>query len=169
MSEETKITEEPRVEAYFVKTGDAQAGVIVVFYDGGEEDPVGIYLYEPGADPVELDSVGISGVATEFEYATVETGRRVDSTGTRLSYAPANRGFEECEYPGDGLITFVQRDADVEAATQDFANLRQAHDTLHDQARKLVDAAEKFHALGHSGAFQWCTASVCEAARAVEL
>lgn len=171
MSSETydHAAEEPRVEAYFVKVNDSQAGVVVSFYDAGEEDPAGIYLYEPGADPVELDTVGISDIATEFEYAIVETGRRVDSTGTRLSYAPANHGFEEREYPGDGLVTFAQRDADVAAAVEEHETLTDNHEKLTAQARNLVDAAEKFHGLSHSGAFQWCQADVCTAARAVDL
>lgn len=161
MSSETydHVAEEPRVEAYFVKTGDAQAGVIVAFYDGGEEDPAGIYLFEPGADPVELTAVGIHGFATEFEYATVST-----------TWMPDDGGDQELrEFPGDSMVTCAQRDADVAAAVEEHATLVDNHEKLTAQARNLVDAAEKFHALGHSGTFQWCEASVCEAARAVEL
>jgi len=160
---------ESRADVYFVKVNDTQAGVIVSFTDAGEEDPVGIYLFEPSADPVELDSVGIEGVATEFEYATVTAGQRVDSTGLRLSYGPANQHWKEVPYPGDGMVTLAQRDADVAAAVEEHATLVDSHEKLTAQVRALVDAAEKFHALGHSGAFQWCGASVCEAARAVEL
>lgn len=139
-------------EVFFVKTPSDMDAVIVSFVDNDEVN--GIYLYEPGADPVELTSVGINGVANEFDYATVE-GETVDG--------------EEVEWPGDGMVTRAQRDADVEQATQYLANLQQAYDTLREQAEKLRDTVERTHSLQHPGSFEWCSSVVCEAARGVEL
>lgn len=150
----SEATEEPRVEAYFVKVNDTQAGVIAAFYDAGEEDPVGIYLFEPGADPVELISVGIDGAATEFEYATVTT--------------EIDRGCEDTEgeisYFGDAFVTRAQRDADVEAATEGHSTLVDSHEKLTEQTRALVDAVQRQHDENHGpGDSRLCDNAVCRA------
>ena len=143
---------ELETEVFFVKTPEDLDAVIVSYVDGG--DVTGIYLYEPGADPVELNSVGLNGVATEFDYASVE-GVTLDG--------------EEVEWPGDQMLTRAQRDADVENAVQDHANLDQAYGMLREQAQALVDATERVHDLSHPGAFQFCEAISCQAAQAVTL
>lgn len=153
---------EPKTEVFFVKTPDDQDAVIVSFVDDG--DVSGIFLYEPGAEPVELTSVGVNGVANEFEYATVEATWMPDTGGDE----------EEREWPGDGMVTRAERDAAVEAATENLGNLQQAYDTLREQAQALVDAAERAHAdsdddFRHGGVFAWCSEPVCQAARSVEL
>lgn len=152
--------EELKTEVFIVKTPDDKDAVIVSFVDGDEVN--GIYLYEPGADPVELTSVGLNGVATEFDYAIVE-GTWMPDTG---------EDQEEREWPGDGMVTRAERDAAVAQATEDHGNLQQAYDTLREQAQALVDAAERAHQEqggGHPGMFRWCQHAVCEAAQAVEL
>jgi len=129
--------------------------VIVSFTDAGEEDPVGIYLFEPGADPVELSAAGVSGVATEFEYATVE--------------ASTLDGKQDFEFPGDGMVTRAQRDSDVEAATQEHATLVDNHEKLTAQTRSLLDTVRREHDEYHVDPFEFCALSVCAAARAVDL
>lgn len=155
---------EPTTDVYFVKTSDSTAGVIVSFTDGGEEDPVGIYLFEPGADPVELVSVGIDGVASEFEYATV-TG----VVFTEEREVNGDRMEKTFTFPGDGMVTRAQRDADVVAAVEEHDTLVDNHEKLRGQAATLMDAVRDAHEGGHSGGFQWCTLPMCEAARAVNL
>ena len=140
---------ELKTEVFFVKTDDDMDAVIVSFVDN--DDVNGIYLYEPGAEPVELSAVGIDGVATEFEYATV-SGETADG--------------EEVSWPGDGMVTRAERDA------EDFHNLQQAYDTLWEQAQALVDTArgQHFAGKGHDvGAWTLCANPVCKAASAVEL
>lgn len=149
------MSEELATQVFLVRTPDEQDAVIVSFVDNGEV--TGIYFYEPGAEPVELDSVGVNGVATEFEYATVE-----------VAYTGEASGVTE-DWPGDGMVTRAQRDADVEQATENLANLQQAFDTLREQAQAMVEMQRTHHTAAHSGAFQWCPADVCTAARAVEL
>lgn len=158
---------ELKTEVFIVKTPYGQDAVIVSFVDDGEIN--GIYLYEPGADPVELDSVGIIGEASEFEHATVTVGQRVDSEGVRLSYGPANHHWKEVKYPGDGMVTRAERDAAVAAATEDHANLQQAYDTLHARAQALVTAVEHSHRTSHSGAFTWCVELLCQEANRTEV
>lgn len=161
------MSEELATQVFLVRTPEEQDAVIVSFVDDGEVN--GIYLYEPGADPIEVDAVQIEGTATEFEFATITVGQRVDSAGVRLSYGPANRHWKDVTYPGDGMVTRAQRDADVEQATENLANLQQAFDTLREQAQAMVEMQRTHHTAAHSGTFQLCPADVCTAARAVEL
>jgi len=144
---------ELKTEVFFVKVEDKDA-VIVSFVDEETQENEGIFLYEPGADPVELTAVGQEDHATEFEYAHI-TGEMVDG--------------EEVQWPGDGMTTFAERDAAVERVTEDHANLQQAYDTLRNQAQALVAAVEASHRTLHTGSFTWCMEILCEAARSVEL
>jgi len=144
---------ELETEVFFVKVEDKDA-VIVSFVDGETQENEGIFLYEPGAEPLELTTAGVGGVANEFEYATVSA---VGIDGV------------EFEWPGDGMVTCAERDAAVEAATEEHANLQQAYDTLREQAQALVDATERVHDLSHPGPFQFCEGVTCQAARSVEL
>lgn len=152
---------ELKTEIFIVKTPHDQDAVIVSFVEDGENN--GIFLYEPGADPVELDAVDIDGTADEFEYATVS------ATSGTLGTAD----YIESEWPGDGMVTRAERDAAVDAATEDHANLRQAYDTLRDQAQALETVVRQWHtddARGHSlGAWSLCSHPVCQATQAVEL
>lgn len=144
---------ELKTEVFIVKTPEDQDAVIVSFVDG--DDVNGIYLYEPGADPVELHGVTMNGAANEFEHATVTTHQAV----------PCHRNTDvevlDTDYPGDGMVTRAERDAAVERATEDHANLQQAYDTLRERAEKLTDAAESTHRASHPGAYGWCQAVVC--------
>jgi hypothetical protein len=161
--------EEPRADVWFVKTSDTQAGVIVMFTDAGEEDPIGIYLYEPGADPAELDSVALNGVATEFEYAIVETLRQVDTWSGHLNCETHTVHTEEREFPGDAMLTRAQRDADVEAAIEEHDTLADNHEKLTEQARALLRAVRDEHEMFHGGTFPFCGETLCKTARAVNL
>lgn len=146
---------EPKTEVFIGTNEHGEDIVFVSFVDRDSEDPTGIYMYEPGCDPIELASIGLDGVATEFEHATV---------------VYAVEGGEDETIPGDVLVTGADRDAAVEAATEDLVNLRDAYDTLREQAQALVDAARLVHDdRAHPGVFQWCEHTVCRAARAVEL
>lgn len=155
MSDLTRTDDtEPRADVWFVKVNETQAGVIVQFTDAGEEDPVGIYLFEPGADPVELVGVRIDGAASEFEYATVT--------------AEIDRGCEDTEgeisYPGDVMITRADADALVSAAVEAHETLVDNHEKLTEQTRALIDAARQDHHEHHAESFAWCGFAVCKAA-----
>lgn len=142
---------ELKTEVFIVQTSDAQDAVIVSFVDTETNESKGIYLYEPGADPVELTAVGQEDHASEFEFAHI--------------YVETING-EEIMYPGDGMVTLAERDTAVESATEDHENLQQAYDTLRKAAQRMASAADQAHAdAGHGGAFRWCTLPVCEAAR----
>jgi hypothetical protein len=162
MSNDTARTDdnEPRVDVFFVKTGEEQAGVIVSFTDAGEEDPVGIYLYEPGADPVELTAVRLDGAATEFEYATVTASWSSNDGKTE----------EQSEFPGDRMVTLAQRDADVATAVEEHDTLVDNHEKLTEQTRALVDAVHEEHRATHDpGPIELCGYALCQAAQAVNL
>lgn len=166
------MNEELKTRVWLARTPDECDAVIVSFVDG--DDISGIYFYEPGADPVELDSVGMNGVASEFEHATVTVGQRVDSEGVRLSYGPANHHWKEVDYPGDVMITMADSDARVDAAVVAHDTLVDNHEQLTEQAHRLFEAVQRQHdeARGHSGhpgSFTWCQHAVCSAARDVVL
>lgn len=146
---------ELKTEVFIVKTPAGMDAVIVSFVD--DDEVSGIYLYEPGADPVELDSVGVEGEASEFEWATVTfTAPDPDTPGNVLLSA----------WPGDGMVTRAERDAAVESRAEGHENLQQAYDTLRKAAARAASAADQAHAdAGHGGAFRWCTLPVCEAVR----
>jgi hypothetical protein len=136
---------ELHTEVFFVKVEDKDA-VIVSFVDEETQENEGIFLYEPGAEPLELTTAGVSGVANEFEFATVSA---VTTNGT------------EVEWPGDGMVTRAKQDAAVEAATEDLANLQQAYDGVLAYAQRVYSGAEKRHQASHGGAFRYCTDPMC--------
>jgi hypothetical protein len=141
---------ELKTEVFIVKTPDAQDAVIVSFVDDGENN--GIFLYEPGADPVELTAVGQEDHASEFEYAHI-FGETVDG--------------EEVQWPGDGMVTRAERDAAVESRAEGHENLQQAYDTLREQAEALTVAVKDVHDGSHSGPFAFCTLPECVAAMTI--
>lgn len=144
---------ELKTEVFIVKTPDDKDAVIVSFVDDGENN--GIFLYEPGADPMELTAVGQEDHASEFEHAHIY-GETVDG--------------EEVQWPGDGMTTFADRDAAVERAAEDHANLEQTHGVLRDQAQGLVDVVRGQHSagVGHDlGTWTLCANPLCKAASAV--
>ena len=152
---------ELHTEVFIVKTPDDRDAVIVSFVDDGENN--GIFLYEPGADPVELMTVRQEDHANEYELAHI-SGEVL--TGRRL--ANGDLDTEEVTWPGDGMTTFAERDAAVAQATEDHGNLQQAHDALHQAAQGLVLATREVHRESHgAGPQSLCADPVCRAAEAV--
>lgn len=147
---------ELKTEVFIVKVDDDKDAVIVSFVE--DDDITGIYLYEPGADPVELDAVRVEGEASEFEWATVTfTAPDPDTPGNVLLSA----------WPGDGMVTRAERDAAVESRAEGHENLQQAYDTLREQAEALTVAVKDVHDGSHSGPFAFCTLPECVAAMTI--
>jgi hypothetical protein len=154
------MSEENRTRVWLVKTPEYFDAVIVAFAEPDSDECAGIFLYEPGTDPVELVTVGIDGVATEFEHASVT--------------ATFDRGCEDEEadvsYPGDEMITLAQRDADVAAAVEAHETLAGNHEKLTEQARALVAAVQEEHRATHEpGPIELCGYATCQTAREVDL
>lgn len=153
----------PTTSVWLVKTPEGDDAVIVSFVDADNEDPTGIWLYEPGVDPAELHGVTVSGVANEFEYATVTTHQAV----------PCHRGTDvevvDQDYPGDVMVTSAQRDAALAGAVEAHEELESSYAALHAQTTRLLTEVRDSHELFHGGTFPFCGETVCEAARDVVL
>lgn len=147
-----RSTEEPTTTVWLVKNDSDQDMVVVSFGDDGDVN--GIYMYEPGADPVELDSVDTVGTATEYEWADVTT------------WPVGKSDFDDgMTWRGDVLVTSASCDAAVDEEREQREAAESALDTAQADLMALVSAVAKTHALGHSGAQQWCPATICEAVR----
>lgn len=146
---------------WLVKTPEENDAVIVSFVDKDSEDPTGIWLYEPGAEPVELHGVTVEGTATEFEWATVTTHEAV----------PCHRGTDvevvDTDYPGDVLVTLASRDAAVDEEYGRREEAESALGTAQADLMALVTAGREEHESFHGGTFQLCGETLCRAFRAL--
>lgn len=154
------MSEETRTRVWLVKTPEDSDAVIVSFAESDSDECADIFLYEPGADPVELAAVSMDGVATEFEHATV----------TAVSGEEGTHDYAEISYPGDELIPLADSDSLVDRATEDHTALVAAYEELTEQTRALVDAVREEHRAAHeSGPIDLCGYATCQAAREVDL
>jgi hypothetical protein len=153
--------DELATSVWLVKTPEGDDAVIVSFVDKDSEDPVGIFMYEPGVDPVELEAVGMSGVATEFEHATVTTSCQVRWSGATQTTV------EDTDYPGDVMVTSARRDADVANAVEAHGELVSSYADVSSGLASLLARVQTMHEVDHEGTFRFCRNIVC--AKAFEL
>lgn len=145
------MTDELKTQVFMVKTPEDKDAVIVSFVD--DDDVNGIYLYEPGADPLELYAVGVDQPGNAFEHGVVTTSRTDDET----------------DWPGEEMVLASALDEVRDDAQEKVDVLTAELDTAMAVLDKLVEAARLAHDEGsvtyHHGVFRWCQHPVCVAVR----
>src|SRR3982750_2517104 len=116
-------------QVWLVKNESDQDMIIVSFVDEG--DVSGIYRYEPGAAPVELDAVGMEDHANEFELGSV--------------FYTLTGEEGEVMSPGDELVPAANRDAEMDREREQREAAEEALAEAQADLTLMVTAARRAH------------------------